>query len=183
MSEAKTEAHRKLPQGRGMRIVLFASLALNLAVAGVVAGFLVMGPPPPPRDRPGGDDPALPYTRALSPEQRGDLRDQLRGKAFGDRREMADVRRAVLADYQRAVAVLRADPFDPAALEALMVEQAARSAEVRARGHAVLSSYVAQMTAEERAAYADRLEETLQRFARKGRGDDKDGRGDGPRHD
>lgn len=173
-------------KGRGMRVVLFASLALNLLVVGAVAGFLVMGPPGPPHDRPGGDDPALPYTRALTEDQRRDLRGALRGEVLRDRQEMRAIREGVITGYREALGVLRADPYDPAALEALMAAQAERSAAVRVRGQKVLSDYVAGMSAAERAAYADRLEETLAKFQRKrdrgtGRFDGKPF--DGPKRD
>ncbi|MBP0484031.1 periplasmic heavy metal sensor [Sagittula salina] len=153
--------------GKGLRIVLFASLALNLAVAGAVAGFFVMGPPPPPRDRPGGADPALPYTRALTEDQRRALRREWRGAVFRDPEEARGVRSGVLADYREALEILRAAPFDGARLEALMAEQAERGAAARARGQALLSDYVARMDPEDRAAYADRLEESLLRLQRR----------------
>lgn len=154
-------------KGRGMRIVLFASLALNLAVVGAVAGFLVMGPPPPPRERPGGEDPALPYTRALSEDQRRELRGALRGAVMKDRQEMRGIREALMGDYRQALALLRAEPYDAAAMEALMAAQAERSAAVRVRGQKVLADTLAAMSPEDRRAYADRLEETLSRFQRK----------------
>lgn len=165
---------------RVMRIMLFVSLAINLAVAGVVVAFLWNGPPVPP-GRPDGGDPALPYTRALDEDQRGEVRQALRDAFLRDRTEARGARRDVIEDYQQALKVLRADPYDPAALEALMTAQAERSAGFRKRGQEVLSAYVAGMTPAERAAYADRLEETLARFReRRARHFEEHRRKDGP---
>ncbi|MEQ5871271.1 periplasmic heavy metal sensor [Sagittula sp. NFXS13] len=155
--------------GRGVRLALLASLAVNLVVVGAVAGFVWMGPTSPPHERSGGPDAVMPYIRALTQDQRHELRDTWRGGAGPkDRRDMRGLRAQMIQEYQAAAAVLRSDPYDPAALEAVLAAQAERSAGIRARGQSVLSEYVAGMTAEERAAYADRLEESLERFQRRG---------------
>ncbi|AUC54345.1 hypothetical protein CDO87_14665 [Sagittula sp. P11] len=168
---------------RVLRIMLFLSLAANLVVAGVVVAFLWNGPPPPP-GRPDGGDPALPYTRALDEDQRDEVRQALRDAFVNDRKEARSVRRDVFADYRQALEVLRAEPYDPAALEALMTAQAERSAGFRKRGQEVLSAYVAEMSPEERGAYADRLEETLARFQeRRARHFEGHRRNDGPPQD
>ncbi len=166
----------ELTTSRGMRILLFVSLALNLLVVGVVAGIAVNGPPGPPGGGRGSSnqDPALPYTRALEEDQRRDLRRQLRRDVMRDRQEMRALRDDIFAGYQEALSVLRSSPYDSDALEAALVRQADHGAELRARGQALLGAYIAEMSAEERAAYADRLEAELSRATRRLKRDDKD---------
>lgn len=148
---------------RGMRVLLFASLALNLLVVSAVVGFLLVGPDGARRGGPHGmQDPALPYTRAFEEDERRALRRTLRREIFAKRDEVRAVRESVLSGYREALVILRAEPFDAAALEAVLAAQAARSAEVRVRGQRLLSGYLEQMTPAERAAYADRLEAVVE---------------------
>ncbi|WP_421905017.1 periplasmic heavy metal sensor [Mameliella sp.] len=158
--------------GRWLRILLFLSLALNLLVVGAAVGFFLNGPPAPRGDR---SDPVLPYTRAFDEDQRRELR---RGLWRAMRKDAGAMRAGYLADYQRGLDLLRQDPFDQAALAALLADQAARGVEVRARGQEVLLNFLAEMSPEERRAYADRLESELERMRSRGnrRDGDKDGR-------
>ena len=67
-----TEPTAKIPSGRGLKIALAVSLALNLAVAGLVAGAWLSDHGPRrdmPRDLSFG-----PFTEALSPQDRRALR-------------------------------------------------------------------------------------------------------------
>lgn len=152
---------------RWMRVLLFVSLALNLLVVGAVAGFVLNGRPMPRGDR---ADPVLPYTRAFDEEQRHALWRDLR---TGLPREGAPLREGYLDDYRTALEILRADPYDPARMEALLAAQAARGAEVRARGQKVLSGYLAAMSPEARKAYADRLEQEIGKMRRRGAGEER----------
>ncbi|MFW2588041.1 periplasmic heavy metal sensor [Sagittula sp. SSi028] len=165
-------AENEKTTGRGVRWALIASLAVNFVVIGAVAGFVWMGPPEP-QGRPGGADPSLPYTRALSEPQRDALGEELRGGVYRDRKVMRDVRNRVLEDYRAALDLLRSDPFDPVAFEQLLAEQAAHSAEVRLRGQGLLADYVARMSPDDRARYADRLEETLENYQNRKKGPKK----------
>lgn len=171
------EVEKKGKPGRWLRGVLFVSLALNLAVVGLVGGMLLNGPPVSRADR---SDPALPYTRAFDEDQRRELRRALRGSIRGDGRSM---RAAYLADYQQALMLLRGEPFDPAALKAVLDAQGSRAVDVRMRGQDVLMTYLSDMPETERRAYADRLEQELEKMRHRGgrassRDDDKDGERD-----
>ena len=164
---------------RWVRVALFVSLAQNLVVVGVIAGMVVKGPPLPRSDR---SDPALPYTRAFDEDQRRGLRQALRQTTRRDGRAM---RAAYLADYQRALALLRSAPFDPAALEVVLQQQGNRAQDVRARGQDVLMAFLTDMSIDDRRAYADRLELELEKMrarggrdAHKSRHKDGDHRGD-----
>jgi uncharacterized membrane protein len=148
------------PKGRNwMRVALFVSLALNLLVLGVVAGR-ILSDGPPDWVRRGGDDPAIPYARAFEPDQHAALRRDLRG-AFEHHRPAG----GFLAEYRQALDLLRADPFDPGAFDALLDRQAVGAEARRRAGQAVLSAQIAAMSPEARRAYAARLEAELDRLA------------------
>ncbi|WP_323771556.1 periplasmic heavy metal sensor [Antarctobacter sp.] len=171
------EVEKKGKPGRWLRVVLFVSLALNLAVVGAVGGMVLNGPPVPRTDR---SDPALPYTRAFDEDQRRELRQALWRSV---RRDGKAMRAAYLADYQRALALLRDEPFDPVALDALLQDQGKRAVDVRVRGQEVLMTFLSEMSVDERRAYANRLEQELEKMRHRGgrdrsRDDGKDGHRD-----
>lgn len=135
------------------RVVLVVSLALNLAVAGIIGGAMVsgrFGERPSPRI----DFAIGPVARALTDDERRaigrDLRADrsLRGHDF--RGQMAAV-----------AAALRADPYDPAVTLALLEEQADRLNQVQARARMAVLDRIAAMPPERRRAFADRLEQEL----------------------
>lgn len=175
-------------RGRGrragwMRPLLIVSLAVNLLVAGVVLGALVRGGGSHRDFGPSGRDPVLPYTRALSEEQRHALRNDLaqafgrgRGEAFGQGRDGQgrdgqgrDGRGALVQSFDAALTVLRSDPFDAAAMQEILRRQAELTDLRRRLGEEVLAAHLARLSPEERRAYADRLEAELSRLrGRKG---------------
>lgn len=137
---------------RRVRVLLVLSLALNLAVAGVVIGAMVTGGP---RGGPARIDMSLgPLGRALSPQdRRAVVRDLRETGALGGMDRGA--RRQALAE---TVALLRAEPFAPDALARGFTSQRERGGRVLEAGHEALVAHIAAMTLEERAALADRLE-------------------------
>ena len=140
-----------------LRVVLFASLALNLVIVGVVAGALLRdGGPGGPRGP--GRDGAL-----LSDDQRRAVR-----RAIVAARENNPAKGRWLPGYTEAIAILRAEQFDAAALEAVLIRQAEASRAYSDTGRAALLAAVAEMSAEDRAAYADRLEEAMARLRNRG---------------
>ena len=96
--------------GRGVKIALAISVALNLAVAGMVLGAFLSDDGPRrgmPRDLGFG-----PFTEALSPEDRRALR-----RAFMDMApDFHSAHTAARAEFDTLLATLRATPLDPAAL-------------------------------------------------------------------
>ena len=153
---------------RWLRVVLFASLALNLAGIGALVGLAVTGGP----DRqhgPRGRDAAFPYARALDTDDRDRLRQQLH-EDFRSRRGAVG---EIAQDYRAAVTLLEADPFDRAAFEELMLRQDARAELRQEAGRRALLDVLTEMTPEARRAYAGRLSEQIDRFeARIARRDD-----------
>lgn len=153
--------------GRGwLRWVLAGSLALNLLVAGLVAGAFLRG------DAPGRsmrlDLSIFPYTQAFAPEDRAALLRDWRARGPAPR-EIAAQRQA----EQRAVlAALRADPFVPATLEAAMAMRLDQAQAHQALGQAILVERLRALDPAARALYADRLEDAIARGPRPRRSDD-----------
>ena len=145
----------------GFRILLGASLALNLLVIGLIAGAAWRHGGGPGKGwhhaPPGLQSYAAPYVRALPREARRDLHRGLRREVGGAGRAE---RRAL---YAEMLAALRATPFDAAAVEAVLGTQRERVLALQAAGQARWLATVTAMTPEARARYADRLEEELRR--------------------
>ncbi len=155
----------QIKTSRRFKVVLACSLALNLLVAGMVAGAAW---------RHGGDrgggwrsaPPALqgyaaPYVRALPQAQRRSLHKAIRQSSSREERRAA---------YQDMLGALRAEPFDAQAVRALLTAQRDRVLAAQSAGQTQWIALVEAMTPQERAAYADQLEETLKkRRSRKGK--------------
>lgn len=149
-----TEDAKKPKMTLGMRIVLFASLATNLAVAGVVAGLYLNRPDMERGAPPRGRDFVFPYTHALDEDQRRDLGRALRSRIEDKRDAPGDF----LAGYRSAIETLRTEPFDQDAFAATLNRQGARAERRQKEGQEMLVEYVARLSPEEREAYARRLE-------------------------
>ncbi|MDR5652020.1 periplasmic heavy metal sensor [Ruixingdingia sedimenti] len=164
METGKTPAPPR--PGRWLRIALVVSLALNLAVAGGVAGVMLRhaGDGPPPRTIGFG-----PWSAALSKEDRAALREAYRG----ERGRLAAGWRQDAADRAELLRILRADPFDPAAFDTLNARMDARMRDRMQTGERLLRERILTMTPAERAAFADRLEASQRhRAERSGAGRD-----------
>ncbi|WP_353471539.1 periplasmic heavy metal sensor [Salipiger sp. H15] len=148
-----------------MRGLLLASLALNLGVAGVVAGGLLRHGGPEHGGPPRGRDFITPYTQAFSQDERRELGRKLFSSFEGRQGERP--RPNPFSSYRGTLDLLRAEPFDSAAFAEVLTAQDARAAERQKVGQQVLVDYVSSMTPEARAAYADRLELELDELARR----------------
>lgn len=137
--------------------LLVLSLALNLVVIGLVAGMFFLGDAKGPPQR--FDLTAGPMTRAMEPEQRDALRQALRRSgAFrpADRSQMR-------ADAIALLETVRADTFDSVAFREAIDRQRTRLNDGQAAVLETLTQQISGMTQEERAAFADRLEEQMRR--------------------
>ena len=149
------------PQPRSplwMRVLLALSLTLNLAVLGIVGGAALRSHdeerPLPVRNLGFGA-----FDGALSPEDRKELR-----RAFvTEAPDFRGARRGMRQDFAAILEALRAEPFDPAALQIVLDRQNARGAEMLAVGQKLIFDRVAAMDPEARRAFADRLEQSLTR--------------------
>lgn len=158
---AEADMTKPKPAGRWTTWALIASLALNLFVVAAVAGAGLRHQRMPHRDvREVGFGP---FTDALTREDRAALRDAFIAAAP----DFRDMRREAEAGFTRLVAALRADPWDRAATEAVLAEQAARTAERLDLGRRLLVERLETMTPEARAALADRIEAVTARGWRK----------------
>ncbi|QIZ82479.1 periplasmic heavy metal sensor [Thalassovita gelatinovora] len=142
-----------------VRVVLVVSLALNLAVLGVVVGavarFGAPGDGPPARaDLVGGA-----YTRALSPADRRKIGRQL----MRDQNDALPTRSTRAGEYQNMLAALRAQPFDADTVNAILQRQRDFGHKRAELGHKLFLQHLSDMSAADRSAYADRLEQGLNR--------------------
>jgi uncharacterized membrane protein len=148
---------------RWWRILLAVSLALNLAFVGLALGAGMKHRREMIRDDDGARELRFgPFSEAFEEDDRKAL-----GRAF--RRQMPDFRadRAALREEMAEVLpILRADPFDRAALVAAMDRLGRRATERLAKGQALVVDHIAAMSAAERQAFADRLERELSRKRR-----------------
>lgn len=146
----------KPPAPRPRNWLLFGSLALNLLVAGLAVGAWVKGPP---GMRDGRDLGFGIFDEAFRPEDRMALRDAVRERA-GD---LKAARGQMAQDLTAVAAALRAEPFDPAALQAaLATQQEHLTARLRI-GSEVIGDYLSGLGPEDRAAFAERLEARAKR--------------------
>ncbi|MBP7243483.1 periplasmic heavy metal sensor [Amaricoccus sp.] len=141
------------PRRPWTRVLLVASLGLNLAFVGLMAGLALKGPPGP--HGPGGDPGLRFYGDALPEPYRGELGRSLRasrGEWVGQRQRLRGLR----ADL---AAALTAEPYDPAAVSAVLDDGTGIMAALGRRGTGLLLEQIGRMDAEARAEYARRLME------------------------
>ena len=143
--------------GRGLRLALIASLALNLLFLGLIAGGAMTADQR--RAGPGGGPDMRALWRALPDENRQAMRRQFR--AAGDDAApdgRADRREELAALDAELLALLRAEDFDAPGFAALLND---RRAAMAGRAEAAQALFVAQLATldrAERAAMADRYE-------------------------
>lgn len=143
---------------RWMKIALVLSLAVNLAVIGVVAGAAVNfrkdgGPQTQRIDGPN------PFLRAMTPDDARTMRRLLRPDAS----QIGASRENGRAAMQAILAQLRAETFSEAELRAAFAQISAANAARAALGQEAIVTYLLSLNAGERASFADRLEESVKR--------------------
>lgn len=147
---------------RKLRWALGISLAVNLVIAGVVGGAVFRFKDADMRPRgPDAHSYATAYVRALPREERRTFRRALREAG----RDLPDVseRRALFAKVLEA---LRADTFDADQVRGVLDRQAEVALGMQRTAQEVWLGKVSDMTAADRVAYADRLEDILKRGPR-----------------
>jgi len=152
---------------RWTRVLLFVSLAANLLVVGAVVGIIANGGPP--RVNPSADSTVL-FLRALEAEDRRAMLKKLREAGQGPVSAHRDAR----AQFRAMVTAIRAEPFDPAAVERVLAAQSQLAETRRTLGQGVFIDRITQMTPDERAAFAARLEEVLKKRRKPPSDRDKD---------
>ncbi len=129
---------------------LVVSLGINLAVLGLVAGLALKGPPPA---GPRGEIGLWRYGAALPEPFRRDLGRELRAT----RGDWAKPRDGLRAQSAALAAALTAEPYDPAAVAGVLQSERELLAALTRRGADLLLAQIAQMSPEQRAAYAEAL--------------------------
>jgi len=139
------------------RILLVASLGLNLLIIGLVAGALLRGGPPDhrrPVDRSFGIVGLRSYMRGLDDQDRQALR-----VAIDENRDQIQAGRSVIRQHLEELAeALRAEPFDTKAVEQVLAAQRQAVTGNIKLGHSILMTRINLMTAAERQSFAERLE-------------------------
>ncbi|WP_420584422.1 periplasmic heavy metal sensor [Ruegeria sp.] len=146
------------PKKRWVPVLLAVSLGLNLLVVGIALGTAYRVKGGDHAKAPPGFGSAL--YRALPKEDRKALRLEL-----SDRHVRGGKTRA--QDFAALQTVLRAEPFDPAAVQALLVQQARSMAELQGALQEEWLARITTMTDAERLDYADRLQDVVQRKSHK----------------
>jgi uncharacterized membrane protein len=153
----QTKQTLKPASTRGFKILLGISLAVNLAVTGLVAGAFVRKGPGGPMGGNAQVNYARSYIQALPKEQRREVVEALRHSKHGGSRVE---RRAHHADV---VEILRADVFDRPAIEAVLALQIASTLDAQSAGQERWLNIIEKMSIEERRAYVDGIENALKR--------------------
>lgn len=144
---------------RWTKRLFWLSLSLNLLVLGAVGATLWRFS--------GGDGFHLParaslgaseLIRALPARERHALRDEMGQKGQGDSR-----REQVVAWRSDMLSALRADPFQPDAVDALLAQNNQDMAVRIEQGQVALIARIAEMSQAERRAYADKVETGMTR--------------------
>jgi len=157
MDQPKPNSNGANGTSRWIRVLLMASLSLNLLIIGVFLGAMFIGGAHHGHHAPGLDRAGGPLTRALGPEDRRAIGRQMR-QAYQDGRPGRAQQKAA---FDAMIAALRQNPFDRAEVEARMQDMR-RFVQARlALGQTLLLDRFEQMTPSDRAAYAERLAEQL----------------------
>jgi len=144
--------------GRWLKILLMVSLGINLLIAGMVVGNALNNKP----GRPPSADTVAFLAFALPKEHRDALRAQLIS-----RRAELRANRAALADMRRQMIVaLEAEPFEMAAVEAILQRQRDLFLELGRLAHSALLERIEMLTPEERASYVESLKNNERRARR-----------------
>lgn len=148
------------PARNGLKIALAVSVALNLAVVGMIAGAWIKG---------GGHGRGMPhemsfgpFSEALGPEDRSAIRRALLDHAKDFRTNSQEAK----AEFQTLLLALRASPFDPAAMQSALAAIETRTAGRLALGRSLIENRIVEMSETDRLAFADRLENGLNRKKR-----------------
>lgn len=150
------------PAGRPWaKIVLVLSLGLNLLFLGLIGGAIL-------RDGPQGRPMMVrevdfgSLTEALARDDRETLRRSFQRAAP----ELRGQRRDVQSDLAELMAVLRAPEFQRDKVEALFARHSERASRRQELGQQLMLDLLVAMPPDDRAAFADRLENAMKRSRR-----------------
>lgn len=145
--------------GRWIKLALFSSLAVNVAVAGIVIGAAVRYGPDSDRRPPRMDDLSGPYTRALTSDDRRAIGRRIRQ----EQRDLMPNRAALQTEFAAMLSALRATPFAPDDVGAILARQRNIGEKRSELGHQLLLEHLTAMSDVQRVGFARRLEDGLKR--------------------
>ncbi len=166
------DAPARGPGARWIAIALVISLAINLLIAGMVAGaylrggaFGVVAAKPGTRGQhasPLGDLGFGPFGRALSPAQKRELTGAIRRRE----RDIEVNRQEFRHQMITLLKALQARPYDAGAVRRIIEAQSRQLSERLNIGKELFLERIERMSDPERAAYARRLRQILTRASR-----------------
>ena len=164
MSDPVTSAPPSATGARWIKIALVASLGLNLLVVSLVLGAALGRERHMDRhDRDRSEIPRefmrSPFLGALDPDDRRTVGRGLMRDEGSLRENRAELR----ARFERLLAAIRTEPFDRAAIEAILDEQRAAGARRLEIAEEAVLDRLSAMSPEGRAAYTERLDRSLRR--------------------
>jgi uncharacterized membrane protein len=140
------------PKERRLKLILIASLAVNLLVVGAVAGSMVFGRHGPRHSSARGDDYGLMgFTRLLASDRRGPIR-----KAIKDQREtFKPLRQDVDEARRQAADALVVEPFSKDKLKQAFDKINDADVKLKSAGQGMLLSTAESLTPDERRVLKD----------------------------
>lgn len=148
---------------RGLKIAFIASVTLNFLVLGVVVGGVIAHrkAPPPPIER--GSDALTfgPLGGAFNREDRMAMRRAAEGRGA----DFPAMQAAIRSDFSRLEAALTADPWDEAAVRAVLADMRARTLKRMDIGEHLMLERLGTMDASERKRFVERLRKGVERFS------------------
>ncbi len=163
----------KAPMPRRVKLALITSLAVNVLVIGAVAGAMIKGGERPPKgysDRSGSSVAIGIYGHALEKADRRAVGALMRADRKAQRRE---IRAELGALAAKASDLLVQTPFDKQAFANVLLEQQHVIKGSADAMQTALVEHIAAMSPERRAAYAQRLNDALEKGARRRKSDRK----------
>lgn len=145
---------------RWIKVILFTSLAINLAVAGLVLGVVLSRDGMAERQHARASSIGGPYTAALTREDRRAIWQQMRARQGEGRPSRAEVQ----AGFESVVAALRAEPYDPGAVRSVIGQQFQAGIARQQLGQNLLLERIDTMSPAERVQFADRLAARLENW-------------------
>jgi len=137
---------------RWVKLLLIASLALNVAIGGAILGAALRGTPPSGAAGSPPDGISI-IARAMPPAYQSQLRQYLRDT----RTVLQPDRRVLLGLGRRLVLALEAEPFEPETIRAIFADQRNMLDNIQKAGHEALLKQIVKMTPAERTAFARKL--------------------------
>ncbi|MEM1162824.1 MAG: periplasmic heavy metal sensor [Pseudomonadota bacterium] len=142
---------------RWMKVLLLGSLAVNVAVVGVIVGFMMKGTP----ER--GSERQIYWIMQFVPETR---QDDARALFRGRRDSIRDLMRDQNTSLDQILIAIRAEPYSPETLEAAMKDRRGSADKRRIMVEEGLLELLQTFSQDERAYFADQMEEQLKNMRR-----------------